>query len=352
MISDQEAISRLQTGEIQLPPLRIELQPSAASSRRGKPPDAVVQVRWGDRTYNFDVEYKPYSTPKVLRHAVEEVRSRSRSKGLYPMVVTPYLSEENLRELEAHAVSGLDLSGNGVVVVPGELLVFRTGAPNRFPSSARIKNVYRGVSSLVPRTFVLSPQHSTVTGIRAEIQRRGGDLALSTVSKVLKVLEEDLIVGRDRSEIRLLQPTKLLDRLVENFHPPKVLRRLQGKLPGGRDAVMRALREEAERTGLPLAVTGAGSAGLYSVMARGEILSLYCPQLRLLLQGLHVDETNRFPDLELLETEDATVYFDLRYRDGYPWASPVQTYLELARGDKREQETAGQLRDLLLKDVR
>jgi hypothetical protein len=352
MISDQEALGHLRRGEVQLSPLTIKLQQAGFSSKHGRRSDAVVQVRWHDRTYDFDVEYKPYSTPRMLRQAVAEVQDRSSVNGLHPMVLTPYLSEENLRELEVRAVSGLDLSGNGVVVVPGELLVFRTGSPNRFPSSERLKNVYRGASSLVPRVLAISHEHSMVTRIRTEIQRRGGALALSTVSKVLKVLEEDLIVGRDRGAIQLLQPVKLLDRLVENFQLPRIARRLRGRLPGGTDAVMRALTEQAQRRDLPLAVTGAGSAPIYSVVARGEVLPVYCPRLHQLVEDLPVEETERFPNLELLETEEQTAYFDLRYRDGYPWASPVQTYLELTRGDKRDQETAAQLRELLLEAVR
>ena len=48
-------------------------------------------------------------------------------------------------------------------------------------------------------------------------------------------------------------------------------------------------------------------------------------QLRPLLQRLPAEETGRFPNLELFETADATVYFDLRSQGDYPWASPVQT---------------------------
>jgi hypothetical protein len=39
-------------------------------------------------------------------------------------------------------------------------------------------------------------------------------------------------------------------------------------------------------------------------------------------------------------TEDETVYFDARQEKDFWWASPVQVYLELMAGDKRDQETA------------
>ena len=53
----------------------------------------------------------------------------------------------------------------------------------------------------------------------------------------------------------------------------------------------------------------------------------------------------RFPNIELLETDEDFVYFDTRDNRA---ASPVQTYLELIQGDKREQETAEQLRKAIL----
>jgi hypothetical protein len=54
--------------------------------------------------------------------------------------------------------------------------------------------------------------------------------------------------------------------------------------------------------------------------------------------------SSRFPNLEILETDDETVYFDARGGASLPWASPVQTYLELMAGDKRDKETADQVK--------
>jgi hypothetical protein len=267
------------------------------------------------------------------------------------MVMMPYLSESQLRDLEARGVSGIDLCGNGVVVVPGKILVFRTGQPNQFPSSAPIKNVYRGTSSVVARVFLLRPEFPSVSAVQAEIAGRGAEIALSTVSRVLKGLEDDLIIRRDRRSIRLLQPEKLLPKLVENFRLPNAAACFKGKAPVDRNTLMRMVAERAEQYGLSLAATGSGSAGIYSVMARDEIVSVYCSQRSRLLVDIPVQETNRFPNIEVVETDDAVVYFDVRKQNRYPWASPIQTYLELMHGDKRDQETAEQVKDLILRGI-
>ena len=63
--------------------------------------------------------------------------------------------------------------------------------------------------------------------------------------------------------------------------------------------------------------------------------------------------TDRFADLSLIETRDATPWLDARTDEsGIVYASPVQAYLELsASGDKRDREIAEQVRDLILREV-
>jgi hypothetical protein len=44
-------------------------------------------------------------------------------------------------------------------------------------------------------------------------------------------------------------------------------------------------------------------------MQRGDVLSVYCPRLEMLLERQPGSQSDRFPNLELVETEDETVYF-------------------------------------------
>lgn len=57
-----------------------------------------------------------------------------------------------------------------------------------------------------------------------------------------------------------------------------------------------------------------------------------------------VTETDRFANLEILRTSEARMYFDPRVEDGLPYASPIQAYLELAVGDKRQKDATEQVR--------
>jgi hypothetical protein len=244
-----------------------------------------------------------------------------------------------------------------VVVVPGMFAVFHNGEKNRFSSSAPIKNIYRKNSSMVGRVFLLRSGYETVQEICAEINRRNTlvkrwdkrAMSLSTVSKALKTLEEDLIIAR-KDTIRLLQPDRLLEKLSDNYVPPNIKERVRLKISEKSGTIGELLRKKSQALGLPLVASGTSSVGQYAVMQRGDLLSVYCPRLEMLLERVPGNPTDRFPNLELIETEDETVYFDARQEEDFWWASPVQVYLELMAGDKRDRETAEQVKSFLLKD--
>lgn len=354
----RDALSR---GELAFPPLEIvsfESEVGKESAGRLSILDGILTLRWAERTFKLGVEFKRFGTPKAIEEAVYQAREQCRGRGLLPLIVAPYLSRDRLAVLEAEGVSGLDLCGNGVVVVPGELLVYRTGNPNRFPAEGAIKNVYRRNSSIVARAFLLTPRYDSVRGLLAEIRRRGGEVTLATVSKVCSALDEEIVIERARDEskgrekqLRLLQPEKLLDLLTANYTEPTVTRRIVGKCVLANPDLVRTLRGWAEGSGNRIAETGASSALAYSTMVREPMRSFYCTDLDGLRKALgeELRETDRFANVELLETTDEFVYFDRREELA---ASPVQTYLELMAGDKRERETAEQVRRLILEPLR
>jgi hypothetical protein len=211
---------------------------------------------------------------------------------------------------------------------------------------------------MVGRGFFVYSDFQTVQDIRATINQRNllvnrwdkKPMSLSTVSKVLKTMVEDLIVTRTET-IRLLQPDKLLEKLSENYNPPAVKERIRLKISENNKSILKLLSEQSQQLKLPLIASGTSSVTRYTVMQRGDLLTVYCPKVEMLLNRLPGSQSDRFPNLELLETEDEPVYFDARQEDGFWWASPLQVYMELMVGDKRDQETADQLKALILNDA-
>jgi hypothetical protein len=352
--SEAELLALLRQGRLLLPPVTITEVRNAPVRRksRGLQIDAVAEIRWGRRKYRFAIACRSLTTPKALTAAIEQARRQSKPPCL-PLVLVPYLSPERLATLEQEQVSGLDACGNGVLIVPDELFVYRTGAPNQFPRGDRIFNIYRRTSSLVARVFLLVPEFDSVGEAGQETARRGGQVTVATVSKVCSTLDNDLVIDRRRApgskkrQLRLLQPDKLLELLAENYVPPAVTRTVTGKYSKSPDELRNALAAWKEKTGERVVLTGVGSVYAYAVMAREPVQPFYCSDLAGVLEWLGDDfkETTRFANVTLLESRDDFVYFDVR-----PdlTASPIQTYLELSTGDKRDRETAEQVRRLIL----
>ncbi len=359
MISEAEMRKQFADG-YDFPPLQIRLGPGDKDLQKNDGLDAILEVTADGQTFEFAAEFKSRNSPRIFEEALSRIEKAAQRRKLLPMLVVPYLRESQLKELQQRKLSGIDLSGNGVVTVPGKLLVYRTGAPNQFPDSAPTKYAYRGATSLVARAFLCRAAFQSLADIEKEIEIRGGSVALSTISKAIKRLESDLIVDRTSDGLRLRQPDKLLDHIMQSYSNPKIGKTTtlkiksvpvtaEGQIPIARLSLDR-LFQGKER----MVLSGVSSIENYAVMGRQEWPVIYTPNINKLIKiwGSNVEETSRFVDLELRETDDPTVYFDARIKQNLPYASPIQVFLECSAGDKRERETALQVKELILRELR
>ncbi|MEP3482736.1 MAG: hypothetical protein ABJZ55_26060 [Fuerstiella sp.] len=319
--------------------------------------DALLQASWESKTVDFAVEYRRLSTPLQFQDALLRIQAASCPEGVLPLLIVPYLKPEQLQLLDERGVSGIDLCGNMAVTVAGQLKVFRCGQVNQFRNTSAIKNIYRGRTSLVARSFALQDAFDQVQDIREEIIRRdvwasqsqSTPIGLSTVSKALKTLENDLLVSRDAKQIRVLQRDQLLKRLIagaQDIERPKSLRL---KVNFGESSLAEVIAENLVSWSGPVVATGLCSANRYTTMQRGPVIEMYGSDIDELATRFGGEQVNRFENLILIESKNETDYFDARTADGFPWASPLQCYIELMGGDKRDKETAVQVLDLLAK---
>lgn len=354
--SERQMLVRLSSGEFDFTPLQF------TTVSGGSPSDAIDLIwngNWAGQQALFAVECKSTSSPRAVREAIVQARRYSeanRERDYLPLVVVPFLGEEQLKELEREGISGVDLCGNGVVVALNKFAIYRTGSPNLFRSSAPIKNIYKRNSSIVGRVFLTRPRYGAVNEIQTEIERRSlsiyQPLSLATISKALKGLEEDLIVNRGDAGISLVQPDKLLQKLAANFTWEKARPSIRARIQAEQDHLPDILVKTADALSLPLVATGTASVSKYAVMQRGPVLSVYCSEPETLLKRVGGTSTDRFPNVEVIEAKEPFFYFDAQTERAFRWASPVQVYLELMVGDKRDRETAEQVRNVILNNVR
>jgi len=352
MISERAVLGRVKRGELELPPMRFSIRRLAPKA--DSPFDLILEGTFAGQSYRFAGEIRTLATPKVFAEALARARTAPLPPKTLPLLIVPYLSEERLKELQEAGVSGVDLSGNGVMIVPDRLLVFRTGQPNLFPKSDRIRNVYDGKSSIVARAFLLGPRYPTVTKLAGSIMETAR-VSLPTISKSLFQLEQDLMIARDADGLRLIQPEKLMDALADNYRPPELMVRLVGKATVSETTLLQGVTKAASRRKERLVLTGASSVGRYAVIGRESMFSFYCesdPAALLKDLNASIEVDSPFPNLELLQTEDERVYFDCQdTRDNRVFASRIQTWLELQKGDKRDQEAAAEVRASILRDI-
>jgi hypothetical protein len=292
---------------------------------------------------------------------MDQAKAAARSLGRLPMILVPYLNEEQLQKLEQESVSGIDASGNLLVVVPKQVLVCRSGKNNKYPEAALGVNPYAGSYGVVPRALLGQPTFEAVNSLATYLRESGVTVALSTISKALKALDEDLVIrlttkrGRKKERagagIQLVQPGFTLDKLADQASS-RIFGRGLAKFssPGWALPELAAL---AQRSSIRLVATGETSASRYTPMGWQQPRpEFYCDDIAGLVRasaGKLVD-TELFPDLALIETRDPGVYFDSRPdENGVPWAPPLQVYLELYRGGKREKELASDIRANVLR---
>lgn len=324
--------------------LRIRRDVDWGSTPERQRPDWVLNIEFEGGSKNFAARYKGSAGLKNLRLALMEAQSlayTSKAYNMEPLVIVPYLNTEALNELVAQKTSGIDLCGNGVIYA-GTWFAYRTGAKNKFPSSAPVKSPYRGEQSLVTRALLSQRVFKTQQEIVVSLSQF--DVAASTVSKVLRALEEELMVEK-KPAIRALRPGALLDALRENYRAPKIQRTKRMRRMTQDDAYQR-LADNAERLGVLYAVS---SPERYAVLpGSSNVVRVFTNDAKSLLAGIDLVEDDRFPELEVLEIESRLPFLGRENENGRWWTSPLQEYLALSNGGKREQETAETIRPRIL----
>jgi hypothetical protein len=349
-ITEREMLERFEAGNTLLPPLIIRSNEIMTRDDR-RQIDALVEagIPGEDSVFRFVVESKSRPTLEAVQAAGAKAMAAARENE-WPMIQVPYLAPDRLNYLMRVGVSGVDLCGNGVVIIPERLYVFHSGQPNKYRDSRPLNNPYRGRSSLVARTLLSEPSWPSLSKMLQRINRAGTDLSIAHASKSIRALEEELIVRKLGGTIKLQDPARLLDKLGHEWRP--VIRARKAFRLGDNDTSWAG--RLSSNSALRWAVTGASSAPRYVVFSQGAPLRIAVSDLsRAESQLGGVSESiPSFADLELLETDEPGFFFDTSTDEkGVRWASRLQTWLELQAGDARQQSAAREIQRQTLRGL-
>lgn len=349
-ITEVELLEKLQSEKVLLKPLVIySLLPEFARGRARA--DALVEagIEGSGEKFRFVIEAKAQSTPMAVQTAIAQLRAYLQDDE-NPMILVPYLSPERLEELEREQVSGVDLCGNGVVIVPNRLYILRTGQPNLYRESRPLGNPYAGRSSLVARMLLTQPEWPSLNEFVDAIKQAGVELSYPQASKAIKSLRNELIVAKIGNVIKLREPLKLLDNLGRAWKKPSFRLREPLRLPPQLDWA-NALSGDSN---LRWAVTGASSVSRYAAFSQAGPVRIAVTNLATASKLLDAkpESVPSFADIELVESDEPGFYFQNKIdEDGTRWASRLQTWLELQAGDARQQDAARTIRQTILTEV-
>ena len=132
---------------------------------------------------------------------------------------------------------------------------------------------------------------------------------------------------------------------MRNYRAPGCAEPARFELPARPPGLYQFLARQAAAMRTVVVATGLSSEVRYASVQPGDMFRVYCPPGTDFIACLGQMRCERFANLEVVETADPSVYFDARQDEGgFWWASPVQTYLELMAGSRRDQETASQVK--------
>jgi hypothetical protein len=338
LIKVAEAISKIK--------INITFEYIQSYTALGSELDALVTIKCQGHEERYACEIKGRNTPQAIELAVVHARKGAMTHRLKPLIIVPYITEERMQDLLAQGVSSLDMCGN-ICLKSKHFFVWRTGQPNQFRQPAPHLNPFRGDNSIFSRCFMLRRRFESLVELQRFAQSRlypplrhseAQALRLGTASKTVQALQEQLIIQKVAGELKLMDHGRLLRELGKQYQAPANTK-LVGKIPMTQEEAWVKLNQ----SGLRVVATGLHSATRYGVLSPSDRLSVYVDDLRQATQLLDLREQKAFANCELIETKKNFPFFDLKWDKGVPWASPIQTWLELSHGNSREQEAAQSL---------
>jgi hypothetical protein len=299
------------------------------------------------------IEIKSIATPKAVIEACRQISNMLliTARKLVPIFVAPYIGKEQAGILTKEGISWIDLSGNMLIRVADKIYIERTGKPNKFPDTTPIRQIFQGTSSLVSRALLLKSEgFSSLNEIVDFINGRNATITLSTVSKVLQSLENELLIKKEKSFVTVTQPDKLLRRLEEgyiNYARRREARKYRFAIKNEDDMFTAFLEQQ-----VAYAACGFYAARLKGLALTDEI-TLFVKSLEEARRaceyaGTSIEANAEFGQLVLIETNDAGIWFNLQKQPSQNVVDDIELYLELMVRTPRGPAIAEQLRNKIL----
>jgi hypothetical protein len=293
------------------------------------------------------------------RYLPDTLQFRKISQGTFSLASKTLLSEpdsfSSQSEISAEGSTALiDFSDNMRTKAPS-LYIERTGNLNKFPDTAPIKKIFQGVSSLVSRAILLKPEgFSSLYEITDFITSRNAKITSSTVSKVLKSLEQELLVDKSKSLICVKDPEKLLDRLTEGCIN-STERKARKAYKFAADEVENIF-STFYKMGIDYAACGFYAAKLKGLAVTNEI-TIFVKDIEQVRKATEYSKYKvefvpdaEFGNLTITKTNDPGVWFNVSKQPNNVVVDNIELYLEMVNDTPRGPKIADILKKRILRE--
>lgn len=285
-------------------------------------------------------EVKSSSRPGTVAHAAERLRryAEAHPDGI-PVLVVPFMSAGGASVAERERLNWLDLSGNAHIRAE-DLHVWVHGRPNELRSRGRPSSPFAPKSARVARILLLEP--SRWWRQRDLVDVTGLDDG--SVSRVVRRLDDELLLDRRDREVRPRDPALLLDAWAQDYRFDRH-DIVAGHISGSGVEVARTLADRLSASEVHHAFTGLPAAWAIDRFARFRLTTVYVEgDPRDAADRLELRRTTRGANVQLVGPDDSGVFTGEGVRDGLRCVSPVQAYLDLLHLPERAGEAADHLR--------
>jgi Uncharacterized protein conserved in bacteria (DUF2186). len=263
------------------------------------------------------------------------------------------MGTEQAKMLQRAGISWIDLCGNMMIRVGNRVYIERTGKKNSFPDTSPIKKIFEGTSSLVSRALLLNKEpFKSLYEVTNFIIDRGGNITLSTVSKVLMLLEEGLLVKKTESGIFAINRGKLLESVLEGYvsYTKRNKNKTYTFAINGRSFIFYKFFSEEK---VDYAVCGFSATQLKNLATTNRttvfIKSINEARKAFERNNINIKPDTEFGQLDLIETRNPCVWFNLQGKPDYSIVDDIELYLEMMIDTPRGPKVAEMLKERILK---
>ncbi len=355
-LTEEQIVQFLKNTNGKYAPLMINRLQEKVSLQDRSQIDAVMDCSiQNGPSFKAIVEIRTVATPQNILMAAQSLKAYvadDKQKDKIPLLVAPYIGTKQAKILEEKGISWLDLSGNISIRVSNRIYIERTGKPNRFPDTSPIKKIFQGTSSLVSRALLLKPEgFVSLYEIVDFINNRNAKITLSTVSKVLRKLDEELLISRGKSSISVPDPEKLLERLTQGYKNSKE-REAATTYRYATDEPDKMIFAFDEMLSIEYVACGFYAAQIKG-MAVTDQITIFVKDMEQIQKAAFRNQIRIIPDAEfgnvsIKETKESSVWFNADIKPLRAVVDDIELYLEMMVDTPRGPKIAEQLKRRIL----